>query len=387
MAKLLLIDDEKPILEMLEMSLASEGYEVMTAESGDEGMKIFLEQKPNLVITDVRMPGMDGIEVLKRIKGIDSETEVIVVTGHGDIDSAIAALQLGASDFIAKPVRDEVLLLALARAEEKIAISQQLKDYTDNLEEQVEEYTLELKQAQEELITNERLAAVGETVAGLAHYIKNILTGLRGGVYMVDKGMANDRAEMLREGWAMVKGNIENVSALALNLLDYSKERMPERTVCSPNEIVSEVVELFKDRAEQSNVKLETALDPDVKVAYLDPTGMHRVLVNLVSNAIDACIYDTDTSKSWKVTVRTEIDTDADATGAILLKVTDNGCGMTEEVKQKVFSRFFSTKAGRGTGLGLLITQKIVREHGEEISVESKAGQGTTFSVRLSLAC
>jgi signal transduction histidine kinase len=387
MAKLLLIDDEKPILEMLEMSLASEGYEVMTAESGDEGMKIFLEQKPNLVITDVRMPGMDGIEVLKRIKGIDSETEVIVVTGHGDIDSAIAALQLGASDFIAKPVRDEVLILALARAEEKIAISQQLKDYTDNLEEQVEEYTLELKQAQEELITNERLAAVGETVAGLAHYIKNILTGLRGGVYMVDKGMANDRAEMLREGWAMVKGNVENVSALALNLLDYSKERMPERTVCSPNEIVSEVVELFKDRAEQSNVKLETALDPDVKVAYLDPTGMHRVLVNLVSNAIDACIYDTDTSKSWKVTVRTEIDTDADSTGAILLKVTDNGCGMTEEVKQKVFSRFFSTKAGRGTGLGLLITQKIVREHGEEISVESKAGQGTTFSVRLSLAC
>jgi signal transduction histidine kinase len=387
MAKLLLIDDEKPILEMLEMSLASEGYEVMTAESGDEGMKIFLEQKPNLVITDVRMPGMDGIEVLKRIKGIDSETEVIVVTGHGDIDSAIAALQLGASDFIAKPVRDEVLILALARAEEKIAISQQLKDYTDNLEEQVEEYTVELRQAQEELITNERLAAVGETVAGLAHYIKNILTGLRGGVYMVDKGMANDRAEMLREGWAMVKGNVENVSALALNLLDYSKERMPERTVCSPNEIVSEVVELFKDRAEQSNVKLETALDPDVKVAYLDPTGMHRVLVNLVSNAIDACIYDTDTSKSWKVTVRTEIDTDTDSTGAIFLKVTDNGCGMTEEVKQKVFSRFFSTKAGRGTGLGLLITQKIVREHGEEISVESKAGQGTTFSIRLSLGC
>jgi signal transduction histidine kinase len=106
-------------------------------------------------------------------------------------------------------------------------------------------------------------------------------------------------------------------------------------------------------------------------------------LLNLISNAIDACIYDTDTSKAWEVTVRTKLQMDADSNEVILFEVKDNGCGMTDEVKSKLFTRFFSTKAGRGTGLGLLNTQKIIQEHGGEISVETQTGQGTTFSVRL----
>ncbi len=383
MTGLLVIDDERPILEMLEMSLASEGYNVMTAESGKEGLKIFKEHGPKLVLTDIKMPGMDGIEVLKKIKALDDEAEVIVITGHGDMNSAISALQHGASDFITKPIRDEVLMLSLERAKKKMAMTQQLKDYTENLEQKVEAYTLELKQAQEELIRNERLATIGETVAGLAHYIKNILTGLRGGVYMVNTAMAKDKPRMLKEGWAMVQRNIERVGDLALALLSYSKERVPERNVCRPNEMLSEAVELFRERAEDHRVKLEVALDPNVKEAYLDRDGINNVLLNLISNAIDACIYDTDTSKAWEVTVRTKLEMDADSEEVILFEVKDNGCGMADEVKSKLFTRFFSTKAGRGTGLGLLNTQKIVHEHGGEIAVESQPGQGTTFTVRL----
>ncbi|MBW1739742.1 MAG: response regulator [Deltaproteobacteria bacterium] len=383
MRKLLIIDDERPILQMLEISLSSEGYEVITAENGKEGLKIFEQQAPKLVLTDIKMPEIDGIEVLKRIKSIDNEAEVIVITGHGDMDSAIAALQHGASDFITKPIRDEALILALERARKKIAMSQQLRDYTEKLEQKVEAYTLELRQAQEELIRTERLATIGETVAGLAHYIKNILTGLRGGMYMVNTGMAKDKPAMLKEGWAMVQRNIQRVSDLALDLLRYSKERLPERTVCRPNEIVSEAVELFKERAAEHRVKLDTVLDPNLGEAYLDRDGIHNVLLNLISNAIDACIYDTDTSKGWEVIVKTKLEQDADMDETILFEVTDNGTGMTDEVRTKLFTRFFSTKAGRGTGLGLLNTQKIIREHGGEISVKSKVGKGTTFSVRL----
>jgi len=386
MTSLLVIDDERPILEMLEMSLASEGYKVMTAESGTEGLKIFKEQRPRLILTDIKMPGIDGIEVLKRIKATDNGAEVIVITGHGDMNSAIAALQHGASDFITKPIRDEVLMLSLERAKNKIAMTQQLKDYTENLEQKVEACALELRHAQEELIRNERLATIGETVAGLAHYIKNILTGLQGGVYMVNTAMAKDKPRMLKEGWAMVQRNIERVGDLALALLSYSKERVPERSVCRPNEIVSESVELFKERADEHRVRLNAALDPNLKEAYLDRDGINNVLLNLISNAIDACIYDTDTSKAWEVTVRTELQMDADSNEVILFEVKDNGCGMTDEVKSKLFTRFFSTKAGRGTGLGLLNTQKIIHEHGGEISVESQAGQGTTFAVRLKAA-
>ena len=378
-----MIDDERAILEMLDLSLSSEGYDVLTAENGEEALEIFEQQDYRLVLTDIQMPGMDGIEVLKRIKAMDNEAEVIVVTGHGDMDSAIAALQDGASDFITKPIRDEALILALERAKKKIAINRQLKDYTENLEQKVEEYTLELRQAHEELIRSERLATIGETVAGLAHHIKNILSGLRGGMYMVNSGMTKDKPHMLQEGWTMVQRNIERVSGLTLDLLRYSKERTPERSVCRPNEMVSEAVELFRNRAEEHGVKLRKILDPNLKDAYHDRDGIQRVLLNLVSNAIDACIYDSATSKAWEVTVKTRLETDAESGETVLFEVTDNGCGMTDEVKQNLFDRFFSTKGGRGTGLGLLVTHKIIHEHGGEISVESKDGEGTTFSVRL----
>ena len=107
------------------------------------------------------------------------------------------------------------------------------------------------------------------------------------------------------------------------------------------------------------------------------------MLLNLISNAIDACIYDTATSKAWEVTVKTKLETDVDSGQTIVLEISDNGCGMTDEVKGQLFGRFFTTKPGQGIGLGLLVAQKTVHDHGGEISVESKPGVGTTFSVRL----
>jgi two-component system NtrC family sensor kinase len=302
------------------------------------------------------------------------------------MQSALATLRHGASDVITKPIRGQLLMLSLERAEEKIVMSQQLKDYVESLEQKVEECTLELRHAQEELTKNRRLATIGEGVTGMAHYIKNILTGLRGGMYMVNTGMVKDKPSMVKEGWGMVQRNIENVSHLVLDILRYSKERTPERSICSPNEIVSKAVELFRERAKEHHVKLSTALDPNLKKAYLDRDGIHNVLLNLISNAIDACIYDADTAKAWRVTVRTKLVTDASSGETILFEVGDNGVGITDEVKAKLFTKFFSTKAGRGTGLGLLGSQKIIHEHGGEISVQSKPGQGATFSVRLKRA-
>ena len=383
MKKLLIIDDERPILEMLEISLASEGYDVFTAESGKAGLEIFGRENPKLILTDIKMPGMDGVEVLKRIKEKDSEAEVIVITGHGDMDSAVAALRCGASDFLTKPIRDEALMLTLERAKQKISIAQQLKDYAENLEQTVEKRTRELRKAQEDLVKSERLATIGETVAGVAHYIKNILNGLRGGMYKVNSAMAKHKPEQMKDGWDMVQRNIEKVSQLVLELLSYSKERSPEQKTCSPNQIVAEVVELLKQKADENSIKLNVLFDPNIKEADFDPKGIHDALLNLVSNAIDACIYDENTSKSWEVTVKTGTETTDSGIEKILFEVSDNGCGMNPEIRSKVFTRFFSTKEGQGTGLGLLITQKIIQEHGGKITMVSQEGVGTTFLVLL----
>jgi DNA-binding NtrC family response regulator len=145
MDKLLLIDDEPDILRVLTVSLKADGYDVVSAQNGPEGIAAFEKEKPDIVITDVKMPGMDGIEVLKKVKNLNADTEVIIITGHGDIENAIEALKHGASDFINKPVRDEALAIALARAREKFDIRQQLREHTTDLERKVDAATREVR--------------------------------------------------------------------------------------------------------------------------------------------------------------------------------------------------------------------------------------------------
>ena len=145
MDKILLIDDEADILRVLSMTLKADGYQVVTAENGEDGLALFNRESPDIVLTDIKMPGMDGIEVLKQIKAISDEAEVIMVTGHGDIDLAIEAMQFGASDFINKPIREKALAVSLKRAHEKIDIKRQLKAYTHELEDQIALATRELR--------------------------------------------------------------------------------------------------------------------------------------------------------------------------------------------------------------------------------------------------
>ncbi len=151
MSKLLFIDDEESVRKVFSISLRKEGYEVLTAENGEKGLEVFMRETPPLALVDVRMPGMDGIEVLKRIKEINPETEVIIITGYGNMDSAIQALKLDASDFLTKPIKDEVLLIALKRAEEKLALKRKIGEYNHYLEDLVRERTRVLQRAYEQI--------------------------------------------------------------------------------------------------------------------------------------------------------------------------------------------------------------------------------------------
>jgi PAS domain S-box-containing protein len=235
----------------------------------------------------------------------------------------------------------------------------------------------EIRKLQRDLIQNERVSAMGQAVAGMAHYIKNILNGLQGGVYMVNTSMAKDKPQLMTKGWAMVENNIGKISDLVMNMLIYSKEREPDYVSCAPNEIAQEVYDLLEEKAAQSNVKLVKDFDPSIQECFLDPGGPHRCLLNLVSNAIDACVFDPEEEKDFVVTMKTREGADY-----IQFDVVDNGLGMTKEVKSKIFDRFFSTKGGRGTGLGLLVTQKIIEEQGGSIVFESEPGKGTCFQMR-----
>jgi len=173
--RILIVDDEEDIRVVLGISLSDLGYEVYTAENGEEALRIIRETNLPIVLTDIRMPVMDGIELLRNIKHENPEIEVIMITGHGDMDLAIKSLKHEATDFITKPIKDEVLEIALKRARERISMRRQLREYTEHLEELVQEKSAKLVEA-------ERLIAVGQVVEGLSSAMRNIVEDLESGL-------------------------------------------------------------------------------------------------------------------------------------------------------------------------------------------------------------
>ena len=372
--KILVVDDEDGVRKILKMALSESGHQVLTAADGVEALGIVRNEHPLMVLADIKMPGMDGIELLRKIKEEAPDIEVIMMTGHADLGLAVQSLQFEAADFITKPINFNALETALKRVHERIWMKDQLREYTESLEQLVADKTRQLLEA-------ERLATVGQTVATLAHAIKNIIGGLSGGMFVIEKGVELDNKKYLREGWQMLKGNMTKIKSLALDLLNYSKEREPDYDLCDPNIPVREVFHLMRSRAQEDDISLRLELADDLGRIYLDPEGIYCCILNLVTNAIDACMDVDSRNKPGEVVIQSRrVDGPA-----VEYQVTDNGCGMDEQTRSKVFRAFFSTKGTRGTGLGLMITEKIVREHGGVMQVQSEVGRGSTFIIRLPL--
>ncbi len=226
----------------------------------------------------------------------------------------------------------------------------------------------------DENIKNARLAGIGQAISGIAHCVKNILNGLKGGEYMVNRGMEKDDKKIITDGWNMVEKNIKKISTLVLDMLYYSKEREPEYEKVDINMILNEVKELFEIEANKLNISIEIISDKKIKIVEVDPKGIFRCLVNLVGNAIDACA-----EKGGKVTMESKFYNKK----YFKLTVKDTGQGMDKKTLANLFSKFFSTKGSKGTGLGLPVTAKIIKEHKGEIEVNSSLGIGTIFSIML----
>ncbi|MGO9119793.1 MAG: ATP-binding protein [Desulfomonilaceae bacterium] len=228
----------------------------------------------------------------------------------------------------------------------------------------------EVKKLQNELMI------LGETIAGMSHTIKNILSGLQGGVYVVDSGLQRGREDRVREGWDIVKRNVEKVSDLVHEILYASKGREPEYTECDPAQILNDVCDLYEERLRAEEITLIKDFESQMKLGMLDGPQIHNAVANLISNALHASRESLNRPRQIRVSGRVEQD-------ELRITVSDNGIGMTEEIREKLFKKFYSTKGSKGTGLGLVITRKIVHEHGGSISVESEHGKGTSFCIRI----
>ncbi len=233
-----------------------------------------------------------------------------------------------------------------------------------------------IKQLEKANLDAERLAAVGQTVAGLAHGVKNLIAGLEGGMYMLNTGIKLGQSERIVQGWDILDRNIGRIGMFVKAFLGFSKGREIQVESCDPASIAEEVVQLYSANAERAGIELNYKVIGQVKPANLDKEGIHECLTNLVGNAIDACQMSDKSGCHVTIQVR-------DRGNTLIYEVTDDGIGMDYEVKRKVFTTFFTSKGLGGTGLGLLTTRKIVQEHGGRIDVESELNQGTTFRIVL----
>ena len=239
----------------------------------------------------------------------------------------------------------------------------------------------------DEHIKTERLAAIGQTVAGLAHCVKNILNGIAGGSYILDRALEHADAARINQGWTMVKRNNAFMSDLVLDMLTYAREREPTYEPVDPRQLLDAVRDLAGIREARQAVTITCDVDPALQTVVLDGTAMKRCLLNLVANAVEACLARSADPAA----------PDGPGDGAhvrlacapgpqpdtVRFTVSDTGCGIPEEHLARLFGLFFSTKGSKGTGLGLAVCKKIVDEHGGTIGVTSTVGQGTQFTVDL----
>lgn len=283
------------------------------------------------------------------------------------------------------------------------------------------------------MLQSERLAAMGQTIATLSHHIKNILQGMRGGSYLIDAGLRRNDTDAVRRGWGIVERNQERISSLVMDMLTFSKEREPEKVTADLNDTVQDVVELMRSRAAELGVELIYHPQTEMPQALFDPDAMHRAILNIVTNAIDAAAekassqpddeeeeeeedatrdddeaIDADAEvrptevRTPRVSTETPIArvsteapprvlvaTEFDAINGWTIAVKDNGTGIRPEDREKIFSLFESRKGARGTGLGLPVSEKILREHGGRIELaQDDAGKadgwtGACFLLRL----
>ncbi len=366
--RVLLVDDETDFLESLGQRLRLRGVPTLTAASGPEALSILGDQPVDVVVLDVRMPGMDGIETLRRIKESHPRVEVVMLTGHADLETSLEGMRFGFFDYLTKPVQLPLLLEKIDDAFRRCRGEEtgERETFTDKL--------------QEHMIVADRLSSLGELAASIAHEINNPLA-----VISESAGWLRSRADCeglsteelrsaLDRALEKIESAVDRAARISQNFLRFS--RAPDAVVRAVDlrELAAEVRELTWRTATQDNIEIVITVNPGAEIPVTsDPYQLRQVLLNLVTNAVQAVKRDG----------RVELVVGGDESWA-RVAVVDDGPGISDEHLERIFEPFFTTKQeGHGTGLGLAVSRGIVEKLGGRIEVENRPGAGCTFNLVL----
>jgi signal transduction histidine kinase len=371
--KILVIDDEVGPRESLRMLLKPD-YNVQTADCVEAGLKLLKEKQPDTIVMDIRMPGMTGIEGLRKIREIDPHLSVIMLTGFGALETAKEALRLGANDYISKPFDAGEMREVIGRNVERTRVQRA----SESASSEIKELNARLLK---QLAQKERLASLGQASAEFVHDLGNPLTIVWGYVQLLAK-----KLERSEEGGAEKAASIKELNIIEQNVRlcrelltmwqSYgSVEASPHKPI-SVSAILREVIKGANAVAAQAGLELQANICEEECLLMGDSVQINRAIQNVIINAIQA-----SAEKKGPVLVDcTRKDFYVD------IRVEDSGSGIDPSQMNKIFDPYFTTKQGKsGTGLGLYITKKVVEDHSGSIKVDSTPGVGTTFTIRLPL--
>ena len=366
--RLLLVDDEEHFRQVLAKRLSRRGMAPEQAGSGEECLTLLEKQPMDVVILDVKMPGMDGLEVLRRIKERYEKTEVILLTGYANTQDGVDGIKSGAFDYLSKPVELDHLAGKIKQAHEKI------------LWEADREREAEFREKMEQrMVAAERLASLGTLAAGVAHEINNPLAIINDSVGWMQLLLnKTDMAEtpikgQLEKGLDKIANSVERAKKITHQLLGFARKGNSVFSEVNLRQLAEEAVQLVEKEASYKEIEFVQEADASLDSIWSDAYQLRQVLINLLTNAIHA------TGPKGRIKITLQKDGEQ-----AMLSIQDTGQGIPQGDLERIFEPFYSTKpTGEGTGLGLFVTRGIVEKLGGTIEAESRLGEGTAFRIKL----
>jgi signal transduction histidine kinase len=376
---LVIVDDEPVILQILKAVFEDEPYRLTLASSGHEALELMRRDGVDLLLTDKNLPDVNGLELLKVAKQVNVDAEVIIITGYASLETALAAMELDAFDYVLKPLNNVFdIRKKVRRALEKqqmVIRNRELLSFLEAKNTELERSLDETRRLQAELIQSEKLAGIGTLAAGIAHEISNPLFGILG---LAEAILEEDKPELAREYARDIVEYSQSIRSIVVELSSYSRASKGEYlTTVDLSQVILDAIRLVERSSDTRGVRIDTQLEPSTFV-NARTNEIQQVFVNLVKNAVEALAELHSAGREGEVTVRTGC-----SDGHAWAEVTDNGPGIPSSNLAMVFDPFYTTKQpGKGTGLGLNIVYRIVTKYRGTVTAESLEGQGTTFRVR-----
>jgi two-component system NtrC family sensor kinase len=406
--RILVVDDEEALRKMFALYL-SEKYACTTAGSATEALERLAENPYALVISDVMMPGRNGVELLREITARYPETAVIMVSGVDRSQRVRDALSLGASDYLIKPCELDVLLIAVERALERRRLQSTARKYKADIEKQNKELALraaELQRLHAQIIHSEKMASLGQLAAGIAHELNNPAGFIYGNMDMLKNQLAGlqelliayDRIDLppnalsligplkIRIGYDKLVEDLNSIAAdchegaerirdVVQNLRLFTRLDEAEVKQVDLHEGIESTIRLLSQYYSSGRVNIHRDF-ARLPLVSCYAAQLNQVWMNLLVNAAQAV------SGNGEVCITTRLEDNW-----AVIAIRDSGCGIPQESKARIFDPFYTTKpVGEGTGLGLSISYGIIERHEGTIDVESSPGLGSTFTIRIPIA-